>query len=309
MGTTVLQRVVARPLPAEVQETRAHYEQFPFIEGGEKRIAWWADYLADYLPESEVRGALVGDMGCGVGEIARSLANRGARMVCMDLTERAIERCAEINPDARTFQGSVLDLPFADEAFDHTLSIGVLMITPDCRKGFREMARVTRPGGRVVLFIYNKWSYLNAAYKLFKPVREALPLAAVPSFLVRGMQPFVKSHLGMELSEPELRRLLGDKLWTPHATFHSVSEIEGWGKAEGLKLEAWKRFYHGYANVFCFRKAGASGWEPRRVVAVRCIACGAAPLPRERGGYACHECGASYPRRAAGYVAALTPEE
>lgn len=308
MSAPVLTRVEPKPLPREVVETRSYYEQFPFIEGGDRRIAWWAEYLRDYLPESEVAGRLVGDMGCGVGEIARSVAGRGARTVCMDLTERAITRCGEINPDAQRFQGSVLDLPFADEAFDHTLSIGVLMITPDCRKGFREMARVTRAGGRVVLFIYNKWCYLNLAYKLFAPVRKSVPLAAAPGWMVRAMQPFVKGHLGMELSEPELRKLLGDKLWTPHATFHSVDEIEGWGKQEGLDLLAWKRFYHGYANVFCFQKRGERPVAPRAELAMRCVACGEAPMDPAYRAYVCQNCGGSYPRRPEGYFAALTPE-
>lgn len=307
MSVTVLRTSRAARPPREVLESKEHYEQFPFIEGGAKRIAWWSDYLSDYLPASEVDGGLVGDMGCGVGEIARSVADRGARMVCMDLTERAIERCGEINPDSRRFQGSVLDLPFADESFDHTLSIGVLMITPDCRKGFAEMARVTRPGGRVVLFIYNTWSYLNPLYKLFKPIRESTPLASVPSWIVRCMQPFVKGHLGMKLGEPELRKLLGDKLWTPHATFHSVSEVEGWGKQEGLELLAFKRFYHNYANVFCFRKAGAAGFEPRQAPALRCTCCGAAPMRNERSAYVCRECGASYENRG-GYFDTLSPD-
>ena len=307
MSVIVSHAALAPPPPREVLETKAYYEQFPFIEGGERRVSWWADYLSEYLPESEVAGRLVGDMGCGVGEIARSVANRGARMVCMDLTERAIRRCGEINPGAPQFQGSVLDLPFADESFDHTLSIGVLMITPDCRKGFGEMARVTRPGGRVVLFIYNKWCYLNAAYKLFKPVREAVPLASVPSWMVRGMQPFVKGHLGMKLGEPELRRLLGDKLWTPHATFHSVSEIEGWGKQEGLELMAWKRFYHSYANVFCFRKTGSAPAEPAAEPLLRCTSCNASPMRKELRAYVCRSCGTSYADRD-GYYDTLAPE-
>jgi ubiquinone/menaquinone biosynthesis C-methylase UbiE len=263
--------------------------------------------LSDYLPDGEVAGKLVGDMGCGVGEIARSVANRGARMVCMDLTERAITRCGAINPDAVRFQGSVLDLPFADESFDHTLSIGVLMITPDCRKGFAEMARVTRPGGRVVLFIYNNSCYLNPLYKLFKPIRERVPLTSVPSWVVRGMQPFVKGHLGMKLGEPELRKLLGDKLWTPHATFHSVGEVEGWGKQEGLELLDWKRFYHNYANVFCFRKRGESAGEPKPEPALRCTGCGASPMSNERSAYICRECGAAYANRG-GYFDTLSPE-
>ncbi len=306
MSAPVLDAIRPSPPPLEVQQTKAHYERFPFIEGGERRIAWWAEYLADYLPVSEVSGRLVGDMGSGVGEIARSVADRGAHMVCMDLTERAIRRCGEINPEAERYQGSVLDLPFADESFDHTLSIGVLMITPDCRQGFAEMARVTRPGGRVVLFIYNKWSYLNAAYKLCKPVRENVPLDAVPSWLVRGMQPFVRGHLGMKLSEPELRKLLGDKLWTPHATFHTVSEIEGWGRQEGLDLLAWKRFYHNYANVFCFRKTGELAGQAAREPWLRCTGCGSAPMRRESRAYVCRACGGSYEDRG-GYFDALSP--
>lgn len=307
MSATVLGSPRVAKAPREVLETKQYYEQFPFIEGGSERIAWWSKYLEDYLPASAVEGRLVGDLGCGVGEIARSVADRGAQMVCMDLTERAIKRCGEINPGAERFQGSVLDLPFADESFDHTLSIGVLMITPDCRKGFREVARVTRPGGRVVLFIYNKWCYLNLLYKLFKPIRETVPLASAPSWMVRAMQPFVKGHLGMRLGEPELRKLLGDKLWTPHATFHSVGEIEAWGKQEGLELLAFKRFYHNYANVFCFQKKGAPAAEPRREPSLRCVSCGAAPMRRERSAYVCRECGDEYADRG-GYFDTLSSD-
>ena len=307
MSVTVLRAAQVQPPPAEVLETKAHYEKFPFIEGGRRRVEWWSRYLADYLPASEVAGKLVGDIGCGAGEIARSIADRGAQMACMDLTERAVERCGRINPDSYCYQGSVLDLPFADESFDHTLSIGVIMITPDCRKGFREIARVTRPGGRVVLFVYNKWSYLNPAYRLFKPIRDAVPLESVPSWMVRGMQPFVKSHLGMKLSEPELRKLLGDKLWTPHASFHTVGELERWGKQDGLELLAWKRFFHNYANVFCFRKTGDAPFAPASHPELRCTACGAAPMRNERSAYVCRECGVSYANRG-GYFDTLSPD-
>jgi ubiquinone/menaquinone biosynthesis C-methylase UbiE len=277
------------------EETKTHYEQYPFIEGGETRIAWWQEYLSYFLPDELTRGSLIGDIGCGVGEILRGLSNRGAQMVGLDLTLAALRRNQEINPDAQLFNGSAINLPFANNTFDHTISIGVLMVTPDCRKGFAEVARVTSPGGMVVLFIYNYWCYLHLLYRLFAPVRRVVPLESVPPILVRSMQPFVRSHLNMEIDEPQLRRLLGDKLWTPHATFHTLSQMRRWGTEEGLTLERWKRFYHGYANVMTFKKKGVRR-EGGAKLELRCLRCNASPVGSANGGYQCGSCGASYPR-------------
>ena len=281
----------------EVKETKGYYEQFPFIEGGPRRIAWWQEYLSDFLPDEEVDGRLIGDIGSSIGEIARGFANRGARMVCLDLTLTGLKRNREINPDsAGLFNGSALNLPFADGAFDHTISIGVLMVTPDCRKGIEEVARVTRPGGTVVLFIYNYWCYLNLAYQLFAPIRKTIPLGKVPSWVVRGMQPFVKSHLGTRLEEPVLRRLLGDKLWTPHATFHTKKELETWARAAGMEPVKHKLFFHNYAHVMSFRKAGTIDGPPRESVEGRCVVCSTQPIQRGFDAYHCHACGRNYPK-------------
>lgn len=281
-------------LQKEILETKAHYEEYPFIEGGSTRIAWWQDYMRYFLPDELVEGRLIGDIGSGIGEITRGLTNRGARMTCLDLTMTALKRNHEINPEAELFNGSALDLPFADGAFDHTISIGVLMVTPDCRRGIHEVARVTAPGGLVVLFIYNYWCYLNLAYWLFKPIAWTVPLANVPSFIVRMMQPFVKSHLGETLNEPQLRRLLGDKLWTPHATFHTLNEIKKWGAEEGLTMLRYKRFYHDYANVMTFVKSGTQSSEPNRRLMLRCVNCGNQPLPCSPDIVVCDSCGSRY---------------
>jgi SAM-dependent methyltransferase len=280
---------------AEVVETKGYYEEYPFIEGGAPRIAWWQDYMRDFLPDAQVKDRLIGDIGSGVGEISRGLANRGGHLVCLDLTLRALRRNREINPEAELFNGSALNLPFADGAFDHTISIGVLMVTPDCRKGMKEAARVTAPGGTVVLFIYNYWCYLNLAWHVWAPIRKTLPLASVPRWLVRVMQPFVRSHLGMKLDEPLLRRLLGDKLWTPHATFHTKKELVRWAAEDRLSLVRAKLFYHNYAWVMSFKKAGAASPTPKKEIELRCLSCGQQPISRSIDGYSCNECGASYP--------------
>ena len=281
----------------KLTETRDHYEKFPFIEGGSERIAWWQEYLKPFLPDSALQGRLIGDIGSSVGEISRGLGNRGARTVCLDVTLAALRRCLEINPNSDAFHGDALNLPFADETFDHTVCIGVLMITSDCRRGLQEVARVTAAGGTVVLFIYNYWSYLNLVYHLFKPVRKILSLEDVPRPLVRMMGFFARRHLGMDLDDAQLRRLLGDKLWTPQATFHTVNQIRKWGEAEGLVLRRWKRFYHHYANVMAFQKSGVLRDNSMQGVEVRCLDCGDSPLPRFEEGYHCGNCGKVYEKK------------
>lgn len=281
-----------------VQQTKGYYENYPFIEGGSERISWWQEYLREFLPDEDVEGRLIVDIGSSIGEITRGFANRGARMTCLDLTMTGLQRNQQINPDAKGwFNGSAINLPFADEAFDHSISIGVLMVTPDCRKGIAEIARVTAPGGTVVLFIYNTWSYLNLCYKLWAPVRKVMPLSKVPSWIVRGMQPFVKSHLGTKLDEPVLRRLLGDKLWTPHATFHTKGELERWARAEGLEPVHHKLFYHNYAHVMSFKKTGTPRAEPVRDILLRCLACGSQPIRHDDEAYRCDDCGSIYSKK------------
>lgn len=288
------------------ERTQAHYDEFPFIEGGANRVAWWREYLREFLPDEVLRDRLVVDVGSSIGEISRGLADRGARVVCLDLSLQSLRRCRQINPDAAVIHGSALDLPFPDETFDHAVSIGVLHHTPDCRRGFREVARVTAPGGTAVVFLYSYWSIYNLVYHAFAPVRAAVPLRRIPGWMLASLQPFVLSHLGQKLDRAQLRNLLGDKLWTPRATFHSVSEVHRWGLEDGLTLVAAKSFFLGYANVMRFEKRGPGAVQGRREVRLRCLRCGDAPMAAAGARYRCDRCGHEY-RVDGGIVGSLGP--
>ena len=87
---------------------------------------------------------------------------------------------------------------------------------------------------------------------------------------------------------------MGDKLWTPQATFHSVSEVRKWGTEEGLTLTATKKFFLGYANVMRFEKQGECQVSIRREVMLKCIKCGEATMTTSDFGYTCACCGHRY---------------
>ena len=237
-----------------LDQTRSHYDSFPFIEGGANRIAWWREYLRAFLPDRQIQDRLVLDVGSSVGEISRGMIDRGARLICRDLSFESLRRCRRVNPEAELLHASALDLPFPNNTFDHSIAIGVLHHTPDCRRGFREMARVVAPGGTILVFLYNAWSIYNLIYHGFKPIRRTLPLSQIPSWALWMLQPFVWLHLRQTLNGVQLRNLLGDKLWTPQASFHSASEVRQWAVEDGLAFVTGKSFFLGYANVAQFRK-------------------------------------------------------
>lgn len=99
----------------------------------------------------EVRGRAGLDLGCGEGHNTRLLAERGARMTAIDISEIFIShaRAAEAaRPLGITYQvASAVELPFPDEAFDFVVAFMSLMEFPETERALAEARRVLRPGG------------------------------------------------------------------------------------------------------------------------------------------------------------------
>jgi demethylmenaquinone methyltransferase/2-methoxy-6-polyprenyl-1,4-benzoquinol methylase len=100
-------------------------------------------------------GAAV-DVACGTGRLSSLLAEAVGpfgRVVGVDLSEAMIERARRDHRDVvqlRFEVANALALPFEDDAFDAaTIAFGLRNLA-DYEAGFREMARVVAPGGRVV---------------------------------------------------------------------------------------------------------------------------------------------------------------
>ena len=96
-------------------------------------------------------GSRVLDVATGTGDLAIELAARGAEVVGSDFSEGMLELAREKAPGIRFEVGNALALPYADDEFDAvTVGFGARNFD-DLDRGLAEMARVTRPGGRVVV--------------------------------------------------------------------------------------------------------------------------------------------------------------
>jgi len=92
--------------------------------------------------------------GAGIGMYSRHLAAAGARVTSLDIDHRSMVTASQHL--GKCLVGACEALPFASASFDTVLSHEVLEHVEDDARSLAEIARVLRPGGRLVLFLPNR---------------------------------------------------------------------------------------------------------------------------------------------------------
>ncbi len=106
-------------------------------------------------------GELLLDAGCGEGRHCYGALEKGARVIGLDLDPAGLRaavgglrsRARELSSMGEMLQGNTFQLPFADASFDAIICSEVMEHVHDYRAAAAELARVTRPGGRVAVTI------------------------------------------------------------------------------------------------------------------------------------------------------------
>jgi demethylmenaquinone methyltransferase/2-methoxy-6-polyprenyl-1,4-benzoquinol methylase len=123
-------------------------------------------------------GELVLDLAAGTGTSSVPFRNAGAFVVPVDFSLGMLKTGRQRLPYLPFTAGDALHLPFPDAAFDAvTISFGLRNVAdPDA--GLAELARVTKPGGRLVVceFSHPTWSPFRAVYDNY--LMRALPKVA-----------------------------------------------------------------------------------------------------------------------------------
>lgn len=128
-------------------------------------------------------GGLILDAGCGPGVHSIRVAAMGYSVWAVDLSEMVLEEAraraeaAGVGEKIRFERADLTHLPFEDASFDRVFSWGVLIHIPQITTALDELARITRPDGRLALQVTNDFSldrYLEriARFLLRRPLAE-----------------------------------------------------------------------------------------------------------------------------------------
>lgn len=110
--------------------------------------------MLDWLAEKVGGSGVICDMGCGPGQVARYLHERGARACGVDLSAGMVERARSLHPDIPFTQGDMLALDdVADDSYGGVAAFYSIIHVPRSSVGraLLELKRVLRPSGVLLL--------------------------------------------------------------------------------------------------------------------------------------------------------------
>ena len=145
-------------------------------------------------------GERILDVGTGTGRAAREVAVRGASVVAVDISEELLDGARELsgpsqNPiDYRLADAEVL--PFEDSSFDRVLSSFGVIFSAEPFVAAGELARVLRPGGRLVVLAWTPESNAGAMRQLTAPFAPPPPEPAPPPPHAWGTEEGTRDYLG-----------------------------------------------------------------------------------------------------------------
>jgi ubiquinone/menaquinone biosynthesis C-methylase UbiE len=125
------------------------------------------------------------DVCAGPGGLSLPAARLGARVLATDWAPKMIERFqARANAEGLDAEGRVMDchsLDLEDDTYDVTGSQFGVMLVPDQARALREMVRVTKPGGRVLLIAYGDPAEFEALHFMVGAIQAVDPTFEGPS--------------------------------------------------------------------------------------------------------------------------------
>jgi ubiquinone/menaquinone biosynthesis C-methylase UbiE len=155
------------------------------------------------------RGRLL-EVGCGPGIMLPDLLAMGFDVRAIDVSAEMIRRAEQrmtghpLVRRCRLAVGDVERLEFGEGAFDAVLAMGVLEYLPACDGALREMVRVLRPGGHLVLTVPNRAAAYHVASSAYLGARR---LVGRPRRTAYPARPFLPWRLDRQLARLGMRKI------------------------------------------------------------------------------------------------------
>ena len=215
-------------MDAKTRTVREFYNRAPFPGYPPRdtlhalRLRAQRSRFAQLLDRSIAGNARIVEVGCGTGQMSLYLAHADRSVVAADLARASLRLGADaarrFGLNRVHFVETDLHCPgLARGAFDVVYSSGVLHHTPDPRASFAQLVQLARPGGLIVVGVYNAFARL--------PTRLRRLAARLSRMRWIPFDPVLRSR-----SEDPARReaWLRDQYQHPEEHSHTIGEVQRW---------------------------------------------------------------------------------
>jgi SAM-dependent methyltransferase len=219
--------------------------------------------FARLLNEQIPHGATVLEAGCGTGQLSNFLGMTWGRIVIgADLCRNSLRLARTFRDrfsirNAQFLQMNLFRPPFREGIFDVVISNGVLHHTADPESGFRSLVHKVKPGGHIIIGLYNCMGRLPTDWRR----------SAIRTF-GDGMAKLDSRLRGLNLNESRWQAWFRDQYKHPHESKHSYGEVIRWFDAAGVDYVSSIPRIDGVSltedeNLFVARSEGSAvdrGW-------------------------------------------------
>ncbi len=225
------------PAPGEAtdvtEKVQSFYEENPFpnYEGveefGELVRKGHENPFTSQLLEAIGYNKLILECGCGTGQLSHFLQLNNNQVLGIDLSlsslELALEHKLRNHLTRSNFaQMNIFNLAIKDNAFDVVISHGVLHHTFDARRAFAQIVRKLKPGGIVMVGLYNRYARIPTWLR-----------SKVIGLLGPKLDYVVRSRIH---DERKAEIWIKDQYYNPHETWHSIDDVLDWFADNGIEF-------------------------------------------------------------------------
>jgi SAM-dependent methyltransferase len=194
-----------------------------------------AGIFASALDRSIPHDSTVLEAGCGTGQLTNFLGVGFRRVIGADMCLNSLRlgeqfRRSQGLKRIRFVQMNLFRPCFKPGSFDVVLCNGVLHHTADPYGGFQQLAKLVKPGGHIVIGLYNRYGrWATDLRRLFFRLTKNRLRSVDPVLRGQGLS-------GKSISRAKQRAWFADQYCHPHESKHTIGEVLGWFADNGLEF-------------------------------------------------------------------------
>jgi len=228
----------------------ADYESF--FENYDKFRYTKEPHILECLKNIDFQGKRTLEIGLGQGADAEQIIRLGADWFGLDLTHESTKR-VQVRLNLRNLKtggitnGSAVEMPFADKSFDIVFSHGVLHHIPEIKAAQKEIHRILKPNGELIVMLYAKNSLnYRLSIALFRRLGLIGMYLAKPNangLIGQHIKNAKKTGLRNYLKMENFLHRNTDGALNPYSKVYDLTEVEK-DFADFTIVKSYKRFMH-----------------------------------------------------------------